>query len=266
MSDLIQSVIDDLAGEHAALAAVLAALTPRQWELPTHAPGWAVRDQVTHLAWFDESATLAIADRAAFRAAARSLGPTFEADYLARGRGLAPADLFAWWRRSSAALVDAARQLDGSVRLPWYGPDMSAVSFITARLMECWSHGLDIVDVAGIARPDTDRLRHIAFIGVRARAYSYANRGLDAPQVPIRVSLTAPSGATWELGEPSTGNVIQGSATDFCRVVTRRRHLADTGLRVTGAAALEWLEVAQAFAGPPGAGRRPGQFPREAER
>lgn len=264
MSAMLQPVIDDLAAEHAALAAVLNAMPSQQWEPPTHAPGWAVRDQVTHLAVFDESAALAIADAGTFRDAARTLGPTFEADYLARGRAMGIQELLTWWRRSSSALVAAARGLDGSVRLPWYGPDMSAVSFITARLMECWSHGLDIVDVVGIPRPDTDRLRHVAFIGVRARTYSYTNRGRQAPQIPIRVSLTAPSGATWELGEPSTENIVRGSATDFCRVVTRRRHLADTGLQVTGEAAREWLDIAQAFAGPPGEGRRPGQFPREA--
>ena len=58
-------------------------------------------------------------------------------------------------------------------------------------------------------------------------------------------------------------NRIVGSARDFCRVVTQRRHVADTDLQVTGPAAAEWMRLAQAFAGPPGPGRRPGQFPRE---
>lgn len=263
MAEMLQQVVDDLAAEHAAFAGVLHAMTPGQWDVPTHAPGWAVRDQVTHLAVFDESAALAITSAEAFRAAARSSGPNFEAGYLARGRALSPAELLEWWTRASGALVAAARGLDGKSRLPWYGPDMSGVSFITARLMECWSHGLDVVDVVGIPRPDTDRLRHVAFIGVRARPYSYTNRRLEVPAIPVRVSLTAPSGETWELGEPSDENVVRGTATDFCRVVTRRRHLADTALQVTGHAAREWLDIAQAFAGPPGEGRRPGQFPRE---
>ena len=46
-------------------------------------------------------------------------------------------------------------------------------------------------------------------------------------------------------------------------VVTRRRHVADTDLVTEGEAAREWMEIAQAFAGPPGPGRRPGQFPQE---
>ena len=62
------------------------------------------------------------------------------------------------------------------------------------------------------------------------------------------------------MGEASTENIIRGSATDFCRVVTQRRHISDTGLEVTGPAAVEWMQVAQAFAGPPGPGRQPGEF------
>ena len=44
MADKLQQVVDDLAAEHAALANVLHAMTPEQWDIPTHAPGWAVRD------------------------------------------------------------------------------------------------------------------------------------------------------------------------------------------------------------------------------
>jgi len=43
-------------------------------------------------------------------------------------------------------------------------------------------------------------------------------------------------------------------------VITQRRHPTDTTLQMTGPLAAEWMELAQAFAGPPGAGRQPGQF------
>ena len=42
--------------------------------------------------------------------------------------------------------------------------------------------------------------------------------------------------------------------------MTQRRHRDDVDVRAEGAAADEWLGIAQAFAGPPGAGRQPGQF------
>ncbi len=86
-------LLDDLAAEQAALDAVLARMTDAQWDLPSHAPGWLVRDQVTHLAHTDETATLAITDPTAFRAdavAARAAVDrgTYEARYLARGRSI----------------------------------------------------------------------------------------------------------------------------------------------------------------------------------
>jgi uncharacterized protein (TIGR03084 family) len=83
---------------------------------------------------------------------------------------------------------------------------------------------------------------------------------MEPSQAAIRVTLTAPSGATWELGEESAEDIVRGTATDFCRVVAQRRHIADTGLEVIGPAAQEWMGIAQAFAGPPGPGRKPGEF------
>lgn len=258
-----EEVIEDLVAEHAALESVLVRLPDSAWDIPTHAPGWAVRDQVAHLASVDETATLAIVDVAAFRAntGQRVAG---EAPFLSKGRAMAPAEMLTWWRTASAALVTAGRTLDPKARLPWFGPDMSAVSFLTARLMECWSHGLDVVDVVGIERPPTDRLRHVVFLGLRTRSFSYTNRGLPPNEEPIRLELVSPSGAIWTYGDEGAANRITGPAVDFAEVTTQRRHPADTDLVIHGEAAEEWMSIAQAFAGPAGQGRQPGQFPKEA--
>jgi len=269
MSVDLRALVADLAAEQDALDAVLRQLGPAHWELPTHAPGWAVRDQVTHLAFFDDAARLAIEDAAAFeplRERALREGLALETEYLARGRAMTAQELYAWWRESSRALTAAAQRLTGSERLPWFGPSMGAASFITARLMETWSHGLDVVDVVPFDRPDTDRLRHVVALGIRTRPYSYQVRGLTPPDVPIRIELRAPSGELWCFGPEDATDRIAGTATDFCRVVTQRRHLLDTDLQVTGAAAEEWMRIAQAFAGPPGPGRKPGEFPKGTQR
>jgi uncharacterized protein (TIGR03084 family) len=134
---------------------------------------------------------------------------------------------------------------------------MSARSFTTARLMEHWSHGLDIHEAAGVPPIDTDRLRHIAHIGYITRDFSYTNRGMQAPATTLRLELEAPSGANWTWGPDDADDRISGPAGDFCRVVTQRIHVADTALRATGPHAMEFLHLAQAFAGPPGAGRQP---------
>jgi len=266
MSNDLNATIDDLEAEQAALRAVLGDLTASDWDKPTHAVGWSVRDQVSHLAYFDEAATRAMLDHEAFAAEvqeALQAGGDLEARYLTRGREMSPGDLLDWWRTASQALISTARKMDPSARVPWYGPDMSPASFITARLMETWAHGLDIVDVVDGDRPDSDRLRHVAFIGVRARPYSYNVRGKTPPSTEVRVELTLPSGKRLDLGDEGAENVVSGTATDFCRVVTQRRHPADTNLEIHGPAAEEWMAIAQAFAGPPGQGRQPGEFERE---
>jgi uncharacterized protein (TIGR03084 family) len=262
----LDELVDDLAAEHAALDLVLARMPERAWDIASHAPGWLARDQITHLAHFDEAATRAVVEPAAFRAevsarAAAADRATHEERYLAAGRAMRPASLRDWWLAAGQTLVAILRKADPGARLPWYGPDMSAASFVTARLMETWSHGLDVVDVVGVERPDTDRLRHVVFLGVRTRSFSYANRGLPPNEAPVFVRLVAPSGAVWTYGDPGAPDRIDGTAADFCRVVTQRRHLADTRLTVTGPNAGEWMAIAQAFAGPPGPGRRAGEFP-----
>src|SRR5438105_54291 len=149
MSNLAE-IVADLAAEQAELERMIAGLSDDAWERATHAPGWAVRDQVAHLAYFDEQAALAMSDADAFRAAARELATAdpSEPPYIPKGRAMNAGQLLAWWREASSALIGGAEVAPDEGRLPWYGPDMSPISFLTARLMECWSHGLDIEDVA----------------------------------------------------------------------------------------------------------------------
>ena len=265
MTPPLDALRADLATEQAALDALVADLTPAQWTTPTPSEGWAVRDQIAHLAYFDEAAALALADPEGFTrevAAAMEDVRGYEARYLERGRALAPADLLAWWREARRGLAGAAARLEPKSRVAWYGPPMSAMSFLSARLMEAWLHGHDVTDALALARRDTDRIRHILVIGVRTRAFSYALRGLTPPAAPVRVELVLPSGARWVDGEEGAENRVEGPAVDFCRVVTHRRHVDDTRLMLTGPAAREWMLIAQAFAGPPAPGRKPGQFPR----
>jgi uncharacterized protein (TIGR03084 family) len=164
------------------------------------------------------------------------------------------------WRRDRTTLIEVARGVDPATRVPWYGPAMGARSFITARLMETWAHGQDVFDALGTTREPTDRLRHVAHIGVRARPFSYAIRRMTMPDADIHVALTTPSGETATWGSPASTDSVRGPMLDFCLAVTQRRHRADTALEIAGPAAEEWMSIAQAFAGDPGPGREPGQF------
>ena len=250
----------DLAAEVAALARVVDPLDATGLRTPTPAEGWDVADALAHLAAFDGHATTAIVDPDRFRAELAHALETGEHPIAAatdRGRSLGPVATRAWWHEASAGLAAASAALEPGARLPWYGPDMGAMSFVTARLMETWAHGQDVRDAVGAPPEVSDRLRHVADIGVRARPFSYVVRGLEPPAVPIRVELVAPDGSTWTWGEEAAADVITGPALDFCLLVTQRRHRDDLSLTVRGGTAEEWARIAQAFAGDPGPGRPP---------
>lgn len=265
----MQRLLGDLGEESRVLEAILSSLHPSEWERPTPAEGWAVRDQVSHLAYFDDMAVIALTDPDRFKSDAESLlllGNSFPDVVARRYASEAPEQLFDWFRSSRRKLIEAFSQVEGRVRVPWYGPEMSAASSITARLMETWAHGQDIADTFGVERELAARLRHIAHLGFTTFAFSYRLRGLEVPQAEVRVELRAPDDSQWVWGPDGTSERVSGSALDFCLVVTQRRHLADTDLVVEGAIASEWMGIAQAFAGAPSSGRKPGSPSREVGR
>ncbi len=253
-------ICDDLLAEHLDLDGIVARLSEAQWSAATPADGWSVRDQISHLWFFDQRALMALTDPEAFAAdMAQLLSSGGTEASVAPGRAMSGAALLDAWRSDRARLVEVAREVDPSARIPWYGPAMGARSFITARLMETWAHGQDVADAVGASRVPTARLKHVAHIGVRARPFSYLINGMEMPSAPIEVVLRGPDGDEWRWGDPAADQVA-GDALDFCLVVTQRRHVADTALKVRGDAAREWIDIAQAFAGEPGSGRSPGQF------
>ncbi|MEV7810213.1 TIGR03084 family metal-binding protein [Streptomyces flaveolus] len=251
-------VIDDLRAESGELDLLVAELSPEQWALPTPAPGWTVAHQIAHLAWTDRSALLAVTDADAFQTLvekALAAPGSFVDEGAEEGAVLPPAELLAAWRDGRTALDRALRGAPAGARFPWYGPPMSAASMATARLMETWAHGLDIADALGVVRPPTDRLRHVARLGVRTRDFAFGVHGLTPPADEFRVELTAPSGQVWAYGDERAAQCVTGPALDFCLLVTQRVHRGDLALTAAGPDADRWLDIAQAFAGPPGTGR-----------
>lgn len=134
---------------------------------------------------------------------------------------------------------------------------MSTASMATARLMETWAHGLDVAEALGVTRAPTDRLRHIVRLGVRTRDFAFGVHGLTPPFEEFRVELVAPSGELWSYGPEDAPQRVTGPALDFCLLATQRAHRADLALTAEGEGADRWLDIAQAFAGPPGDGRAP---------
>lgn len=259
----MEIICSDLKAEHEELEAVLADLDEGRWEAKTPFLTWRIKDEIRHLAYFDDRAALAAADPETFNRHLHEVLKDFEAFFerpLKKvGLDMSPAALMQWWREKRAVMLDALAGCHPKDRLPWYGPTMSALSFATARLMETWAHGQDVFDTLHIRRTPKDRLRHIAELGVRTFGWTYSNRGLQIPEDPVRVKLKGPSGDLWTWGPEDGENLISGPAEDFCLVVVQRRHVDDTALEVTGGVARDWMEKAQCFAGPPAQGPKPGE-------
>jgi uncharacterized protein (TIGR03084 family) len=260
VTDLLENLLDDLRAEGDLLRNAVAGLDEDGWRTPTPAAGWDVATQVAHLLWTDEAATLAATDKAAWDAAVVHAieDPTGFVDAAALEIArLEPQDLLARWGSARTALADALRAFPAGEKLPWFGPPMSPASMATARFMETWAHALDVYEAIGAERVATDRIRHVAHLGVRTRNFAFSVHELEAPAEEFRIELTAPSGEVWSWGPEDAAQTVVGSADDFCLLVTQRRHREDTDLVATGADADRWLDIAQAFAGPPGDGRAP---------
>lgn len=261
---MLDQVLTDLMAEGADLESVVSDLSEGHWRLPTPAEGWDIATSIGHLAWTDEAALLACAaargdksgwDELVLAAIADMDGIV---DTAAAEVGSAiPRALLSRWRESRGALVHELRVLPEGLKLPWFGPPMSAVSMATARFMETWAHGLDVYAALGRAYHPTDRIKHVAHLGYRTLRYSFANNGLTAPESEIRLELASPGREVWTFGPEDADQFVTGSAYDFCLLVTQRIHRADTDLEATGADADTWLDIAQCFAGPAGGGRAP---------
>lgn len=253
----MKQICDDYRAEVEDLYSVFQVLPKEIWTQETGFMKWTPWDVVAHLHLFDLVGLKSAEGRDAFGQERDRLAVSFQhggthqtvaRDNLA---GLGVAELLAAWRATAVELTERCSRLDPSTRLPWFGPDMGARMFLTARFMETWSHAQAIFDLAGRARTHTDRVKHVATIGVKTFGWTFANRDLEPPGPLPRVELTAPSGDVWTWNEENRANSVRGDAVGFCYVVTQVRNVADTGLEVLGPVAKAWMATAQCFAGAP---------------
>jgi uncharacterized protein (TIGR03084 family) len=244
------ALLDDLRLEQEELAADIDGIDRDDWLRPTRARGWDVRDSIAHLADTDEVAYDTCADGPRPLNAMVQLYASAEDFTLAgvrRGRRLPGADVLVWWRQAAARERALLGSIEPATRVPW-GIGMSATSLVTARMMETWAHGLDVRHALDIPARDTPRLRHIAWLSLRALPYAFTFAGRPVPEDPIRVALTLPDGAAWTYGPPEAAARISGPAGELCRLFVQRigRDQA-TQLEAEGDAADAALDVARAF-------------------
>jgi len=245
--------------------AMLAGLDDEQWQLPTPAPGWTIAHQVAHLAATFRVAGLAGSDPDAFRALMTRLSNDFTANVanaLAEYLADPPKVLFDRWQAERNTAVKALSSVPGDQLVPWLVNPLPPSVLMMAGMMEAFAHGQDIADALGVRPVRTDRIRFLVAFAIRVWDFGYLARNEPKPDVEFRYELTAPSGALWQFGPENAEQRISGPAEDFCLLVTRRRHRDDLAVTAVGPDAERWLDIAQAYRGPAGEGRRPGQFAR----
>ena len=252
---MLQQAID-FREESEALYQLVAPLTQEQLEQKTQFKGWRILDVVSHLHMWNWAADLSLTDRDGFSAFLKE----FMEEAMSNGlraaeqkqlEKLGVSDMVPTWHDYSLAMSDRFAAAQPKDRVPWAGPDMSVRSSITARLMETWAHGQEVYDQLGVIRKNQDRIKNIVVLGVNTFTWTFTVHGVEVPGPMPYLRLTAPSGETWEWGDPSSDNRIEGAAEQFCQVVTQVRNIGDTKLEVTGDTATRWMAMAQCFAGPP---------------
>ena len=232
-------LLADLRAEQGSLLAALDGIGAG-WDRATPAQGWTVRDTVAHLL---------VAERAAALSVRRGVDP-LESGLRASDTQLPGDALLATWRAAATEAADAFAARDDSDRVPWGGRAMSVRSLATARLMECWAHGLDCL--AALNRPvaATARLRHVAWLGYRTLPYAFGVARMIPPADPagLRLELEGPGGQLWTFGPPESAERIIGPALDWCRVATQRLRPGDPmTLSAEGELAVLALRHARAF-------------------
>ena len=241
-------IFADLAAEQDRIEELLAGLSDRDWATQSAAAGWTVTDVVLHLAQSEE-AVVASASGVDLHGNDTTGGETLDERMgrLVSEQRTDAASTFERWRTARRAALEVLRDADPQQPMPWATNPIKPRTLATTRLAEHWAHALDITTPLGIAYPDTDRLRHIAWLGHATLPFAFALAG--QPPHDVHCELTAPDGATsWTFGPPGADSTITGPAGAFCRVGAQRLAPAESGLRTAGPHGAAALSVLRNYA------------------
>jgi enediyne biosynthesis protein E11 len=263
VSTSTSTVFEDFLAESEEIESMVANLDEAGWNTDTPAVGWTITHQIAHIAFTAAFAELAVTDEAAVK----ELAAVAQEDYqgaidasLIMYLAMPTSELLAEWRARREAATALLTALPAESTVPWLVDRLQPSVLAAAGLAELFAHGQDIADGLGVVREYTDRIGHVAWYGTYMRDFAYVSHDLTPPPEKFRFELTGPSGVQWNFGPADATQRVTGTAVDFCLLVSRRRHRDDTALTATGEEANRWLDIAQIYRGPAGAGRQSGQF------
>jgi uncharacterized protein (TIGR03084 family) len=240
-------IFADLAAEQDRIEELLAGLSDRDWATPSAAAGWTVADVVLHLAQSEEAVVASASGVDLHGNSGGTESLDVRMDRLVREQRTDGASTFERWRRARRTALAVLRDADPQQPMPWATSPIKPRTLATTRLAEHWAHALDISTPLGIAYPDTDRLRHVAWLGHATLPFAFALAGQAPPDV--RCELSAPDGSTtWRFGPPDADSTITGPAGAFCRVGAQRLAPSASGLTTTGPHGAAALNVLRNYA------------------
>lgn len=243
----MREILSDLVAEQQFLDQFLQKITLKDWDRPTPAKGWSIRDTISHLA--DSAELAADALNGGSKVEVYRTAPNLDVlrqEAVKKGRKMRPQDVIEWWRGGRAKVVEPLSHMNGEDRIAWIAGSMSARTFATMRLMENWAHGLDIYGAMKAQIEDTARIRHICFLGWKTLPYAF--KAADMDYSPVRVEVIGPAYAKWVFGPADTDQIIKGPAGEFARLAVRRIKRRDAkNLKAAGEVADTALEVVRAY-------------------
>jgi uncharacterized protein (TIGR03084 family) len=249
------AIIDDLQAEQEALEAVLVGLDEHDWATPSAAEGWSVADVVLHLAQTEEAVVHALRNDGTrlaeyWRHLTSSVDGTVDgamAALVQAERGPGQAAVLDRWATARREALHALRRAEPRRAAPWVATPLKPRTLATTRLAEHWAHALDVTVALGIAYPETERLRHIAWLGYATLPYAFELAGHR--RYDIYCELTAPDGSLWRFGPSFAASSVTGPASEFCRVGTRRLAPEASELVASGPYGRLALQVLRTYAG-----------------
>lgn len=255
----MKTIISDLLAEQSVVDSFVSSLLEGQWNEVIKSdlrvgdiPGiWTIKDEIVHIALFDEAAAKLVQGEVKDLAEAIPDGTQDDHYRCPQKRTMSKDEVLSWWREVRTRMNYAFYNCDPRARIPWAPnlPPMSVKSLASARLMELWAHSVDIYDHLGHPIQVEDRIAHTLFLSWQARPNAYRINGIEMPDTPIYLELVLPSGKKWTKGPEDAAQYIKGSALEWALVAIRRRHWMDTDLEVVGEEARRFTSIVQTYAG-----------------
>jgi uncharacterized protein (TIGR03083 family) len=213
---------------------LLQTLAPDDWDRPTMAGTWRVRDVVAHLL---DTALRRLSFHRDGASPPAPPHPLQDADdlivyinhlnamWVETARRMSPRVLTDFYREASGDLADFMESLPleapAFFAVSWAGEPRSAQWFDIGReFTEIWHHGAQVRDAVG-AGPFRDAAWLSAVLAIAMRALPYAYRDVqNRDGRSLMIIVTGASGGTWTLGhDAGAWSLAMGGAADAAATV-----------------------------------------------